>query len=232
MIRIILIEDDDELRKGMQEYLELSGFLVTAVGKGIDFFNVILQQSFDVAIVDLGLPDFTGQQLIEYLRRHSTTAVIVLTASNNLGTRIESYQLGADLFMNKPVDAGELIAAVNSLASRRLVTLPTVTTAQQPAVWIVQRSLWTLVSPCGTAIKFTGKEFKFIEQLIMFPSKTINRQQACIALYGRNDDSAQAALLTLIKRVRQRIAQSGIQEQPIQTEHGLGYRFTAPFKIV
>ncbi len=230
MIHIILIEDDDELRKGMQEYLELSGFLVTAVGKGIDFFSVILQHSFDVAIVDLGLPDFTGQQLIEYLRRHSSTAVIVLTASNSLSTRVESYQLGADLFMNKPVDARELIAAVNSLASRRLLSLSPV--AQQPAVWTVQRSLWTLVSPCGIAIKFTGKEFKFIDQLIMFPNETLHRQQVCIAIYGRDDNSAQAALLTLIKRVRQRIAQSGSQEQPIQTEHGMGYRFTAPFKIV
>ncbi len=234
MTQIILIEDDDELRESMQEYLELSGFTVSAVGTGLEFFHLILQQSFDVAIVDLGLPDFNGQQLIAYLRQHSDAVIVVLTARNTLNTRVASYELGADLFMSKPVDIRELVAAINSLVARQ--SAPKQPTAADsiasPSVWQIQYSQRTLTAPNGTLIHFSGKEFALIQQLLTDQQQPVHREQLCQALYNRDDASAQAALLTLVKRVRQRMEQAGIQQPPIQTDHGQGYRFSDPFTLV
>lgn len=227
-IRIIVVEDDASLRDGMDEYLRLKGFDVCAVGSGVEFFHALAVARFAVAIVDLGLPDMTGQQLVKYLRRCTDTAVIVLTATNTLDTRVRSYQAGADLFMNKPVNALELEAAINSLAARRpLVPEPLAPAAAQQAAagWWIEPAVWTLHCPNAQAIKFTPKEFAFIALLTASTGNTVRRERLCDSLYERHDATAEAALATLVKRVRSRIEQAGNTAQPIQTDHRVGYRF-------
>lgn len=231
-ISVILVEDDASLREGMAVFLRLSGVEVTAVGSGIEFTRLITLGEFSVAIIDLGLPDVSGQHLVELLRKSTETAVIVLTANNALQSRVESYQLGADLFLEKPVDARELLAAINSLAMRAGERLRKSATAPesppaQPAGWKVLPSEWTLVSPLGKSIRFTGKEFEFIGLLLAHPGQSVGSAFLKKALYQRDDPSATAALATLVKRVRQRIRRSGVAVQPIMTDHGTGYRFGA-----
>lgn len=223
-IDVIVVEDDASLREATCEYLQMSGLNVTGVGSGMEFFEAVAMQDFAVVVLDLGLPDLSGQQITKFLRRQGRAAVIVLTASNTLDTRVESYQNGADIFMSKPVEARELFAAISSLAKRALSVEGPI---ENHAVsgWQLQAINWTLISPSGVVIRFTAKEFQVIEMLAAFAGASITRDRLCLAIYGRTDSSAEAALATLIKRVRTRIERAGVAEQPILTAYGIGYRF-------
>lgn len=233
MSTVLLVEDDTSLREGLEEFLQLQGLNVTAVANGVDCFTAIASQSFAVAVVDLGLPDITGQQMVEHLRSCTHTAVIVLTASASLDTRVDSYQRGADLFMGKPVDARELAAAVKSLAARHLPRRESADTAPKPvgvAVWHLNPDHGSLTSPEGTTVRFPAKEFEFVALLGKSAGESVPRNAACQALYGREDESAQAALTTLVRRVRQRITEQGIAEPPVITVHSVGYRFAGALR--
>lgn len=118
-IRVILVEDDEPLQASLVNFLELSGFALTAVADGVSFYRALADATFDVAVVDLGLPDQSGETLIEYLRQNTTTPIIVVTARDTLDTRVGCYRTGADLFLAKPIDGRELAAAIASLAGRR-----------------------------------------------------------------------------------------------------------------
>ena len=220
---VLLVEDDKELREGMSEFLKLYGFSVTAVASGLDFFRVIMKLKFQVAIVDLGLPDLDGQEIVQYLRKESDTAIIVLTASNMLDTRINSYQHGADLFLSKPVDTKELVAAIVSLASRREPSVSNVPAESEEGRWLIKPKQRALIAPCGVCITFTSMEFQFLELLINENGTTLSKEQLCECLYRRQDESAFAALATIVKRIRRRISNAGVKDQIIMTSHGKGY---------
>ena len=161
-------------------------------------------------------------------RRCTHTAIIVLTASASLDTRVDSYQRGADLFLSKPVDARELAAAVKSLATRHLPRSEPAGTAPKPVgvtVWHLNPDHGSLTSPEGTVVRFPAKEFEFMALLGKSVGESVPRNVACLSLYGRDDESSQAALSTLVRRVRQRFVERGIAEPPVITVHSVGYRF-------
>jgi DNA-binding response OmpR family regulator len=145
-----------------------------------------------------------------------------------LGTRVDSYQRGADLFLSKPVDARELAAAVKSLATRHLPRSEPAGTAPKPVgvtVWHLNPDHGSLTSPEGTVVRFPAKEFEFMALLGKSVGESVPRNVACLSLYGRDDESSQAALSTLVRRVRQRFVERGIAEPPVITVHSVGYRF-------
>jgi len=112
---VILVEDDALLRGGLADFLALSGFSVTAVGDGRSFRRLVAERPFSVAVIDLGLPDEAGEVLVDYTRRNTSSAIIVITARDTLETRIACYRTGADLFLGKPVDGRELAAVIKGV---------------------------------------------------------------------------------------------------------------------
>ena len=225
---LLLVEDDDLLRRGLERFLALSGYAVTAVGDSLSFYREIDDQVFDVALIDLGLPDQRGETLVTYLRQNTTTAIAVITAHDNLETRVDCYRSGADLFLGKPVDGQELVAAIGSLVARgRLLSKPAPTvpdSACASATWILQAQARTLVSPAGQRLPLTAKEWILFTTLAAHPEHT-SRQALLTAIYQRDDLSAQQALDTLLRRTRQKIVEKLGIPQPILNEYGVGYRF-------
>ena len=233
--QVILVEDDEPLREGLSEYLTLAGFAMTAVGSGLEFFTSLPRLlELQVAVVDLCLPDIDGQRLVEHLREHSEIRIIVLTANNQPDCRVESYEKGADLYMAKPVGSCELAAAIRSLAMRQLGSQKSKLEALATASgndWQLQRSHWKLCCPNGETLRLTAREFQLIEQLALAQGQLLSRREICQNLYKRHDSSAEAALSTLVKRIRQRIANTCDQEDPIHTAHGAGYCFAPRIEI-
>jgi DNA-binding response OmpR family regulator len=205
------------------------------VGSGLEFFTALPGlPELQVAVVDLCLPDIDGQRLVEHLREHTPIRIIVLTANNQPGCRIESYEKGADLYLAKTVDAGELAAAIRSLAKRspgcQYSPLEAKATASGSG-WQLQRNEWKLRCPNGEILRLTAREFQLIDQLVVSQGQLLSRRAICQNLYQRSDPSADAALSTLVKRIRQRIADACDQEDPIRTAHGAGYCFAPPIEI-
>ena len=116
--QVIVVEDDNDFRESMVEFLELNGLDVTGVESALEFYQSISRQSYDVVILDIGLPDQNGLVLAEYVRNNTDMRIIMLTAQSSLESKISAYQAGADIYLVKPVDFSELSASIYSILGR------------------------------------------------------------------------------------------------------------------
>lgn len=224
--RVILVEDNQTLRDSIAEYLCRVGYEVIAVDTGIRFYHALAEQTYNVAIVDLGLPDMDGLQLAEYIRNNTAMHCIILTARDSLEDRVSGYDSGADLYMVKPVDCRELVSALSRMIQR---------TSQQinkegPGQWRLNRHNGTLLTPVSALISLTAREMDFLLCLASISSETVPRDIILQTLGYRNDDYSNRALESLIRRLRRKI-EHAFGSSPILTRHGVGYSFSAPISM-
>ncbi len=229
-IRVILVEDDQMLRESLADYLNLTGFQVTAAGTGMDFYRMIGMQSFDVAVIDINLPDQSGYVLVEYARANTDMGLVIITAHDSLEARVNGYQAGSDLFLAKPVDGRELMAAITSIASRHKTRKNQVVGAT--GTWVLDQARWILIAPCGGEISLTGKEFTLIDLLTSVAGAIVERDSLLNQLYNSSDESSSRSLDTLVGRLRKKLANvCPTDNLPVMSVYGKGYRFSAPCTI-
>lgn len=232
-VSVVLVEDDQSLRDSLVEYLSLKGLDVKATGTAAGFYQLLEQSRFQVAVIDLGLPDASGQELVNYARQNSVMSLIVITANDGLNSRVSCYSSGADLFMGKPVQGQELAAAILSLAERQKARLSLDAQEEQATGWRLNSKSWSLITPQKEEIECTVKEYRLLALLAETPSEPVKRPRLLQSLYGRDDDSAQRALDTLVRRLRQKIAQfDSADSAPIRTVYSVGYMFADQIETV
>lgn len=222
---VILVEDEPDIRVNLADYLARVGYTVTAVDSGLAFYHALAEQPFSVAVIDLGLPDMDGLQLVEYLRNNSTMRCVILTARTSLDDRVFGYDSGADIYLCKPVDGRELAAALNRLILRGSHEPPSA--ANQ---WRLKIQQSTLISASLAVISLTSKEFDFVRYLGGTTGETMSRADILAALGYQNDEFGNRALESLIRRLRRKI-EAACGTSPILTRHAVGYSFSAPLVI-
>ena len=228
--KVLIVEDDTDLRESIILYIEDEGFAVTGVGSAEEFYRVLEQGSFHVAVIDIGLPDESGYVLAEKLRRNTDMGIIILTARGDIEERVQGYAVGADLYLVKPVNIRELLAAIASMAKRwqeRSQDVP-----RSGHGWKLYRSNWHLVSPTGIEVMLTGREFDFLHQLALAEGMSVERKQLMLSLRYRDEDSGGRALTELSRRLRKKISQQTGMECPFHTYHSIGYRFSGGISII
>lgn len=228
-LRILLVEDDHDLRESVEECLSLAGYNIRGVSSGMECYRALGESTFNIAIIDLGLPDQDGFILANYIRKNTAMKVIILTARSSVEDRVRGYDAGADLYLVKPVDFRELTAAINSLGERILPALdPRVST---PERWQLVRDSWQIVAPDGVIISLTGKELHFVETLLVNHGKPVKRETIIEQLGYGDVEYASRAMDSLVRRLRRKIESSTRCEPPIRTVHAIGYCFSAPVII-
>ena len=237
--RVIVVEDDKDFRDSMVEYLLLKGLDVTGVESALEFYASMSLQKYDLAVLDIGLPDQNGLVLAEYIRNNTEMRIVILTAQSSLESKINAYTLGADIYMVKPIDFSELSASIYSILRRLEASLglpqsrgsAEPVSEKQKTRWRLVRSNWTLCSPEGEEIKLTAKEFDLFEQLALSSNAVVLRQDFLTALGYENNEHGNRSLDALVHRLR--LKKSGLKYTiPIKTSHGSGYSFAAPITIV
>ncbi|MBF0245037.1 MAG: response regulator transcription factor [Planctomycetes bacterium] len=233
---MLLVEDDANLRAALAEYLEINGFAVTAVENGMSFYRELdLGGRFQVAVIDLGLPDQPGHVLADYARRNTKMSVVVITANDSIDNRVETYRTGADLFLAKPLDSRELLAAMRAMAARyveRHGTLANLPADTPTNAWELDRARRQIKAPDGLAISLSPQEVTVCELFGAAGSGNVDRRQILENIYGRDDISAQRALDNLIRRLRQKIADATGHTAPILTAYGIGHSFSEPLRVI
>ena len=226
--RIILVEDDTDLRESLMEALAIHGYPVTGVGTGLNFYRELGRKAFDVAIIDLGLPDVDGYELVEFVRRNSAAGVIVVTARGEVTERVKGYVSGADLYLTKPVDASELAAAIASIAARRHAATP-----GKVDGWRLAQDSWRLIAPDCSECQLSQREFLLMMALTDSSGLPVSRDALYQRIYSLGVDVAAASTLdSLVSRLRSRfLAQHG-RQLPLQTVDGSGYRFVGRLSVV
>ena len=224
-IHVILVEDEVLLRDSLSEMLELSGIMVDGVGTAMELYQVINTVTFDVAVVDIGLPDQSGLKIVEFLRKNTSTGIILLTAKGTLSDRVEGYNCGADHFFVKPVDSKELIAAIHSLHGRLVNHDKKIT--KDISRWRLDKSSWKLVCPEGREVKMTAKEMLFMETLMAQAGETISREVLIKILNYPLDEYGSRSMDAMLRRLRKKCEQSLDNSIPVQTVRTLGYCFSS-----
>ena len=228
--KVLIVEDDTDLRESITLYIEDEGFAVTGVGSAKECHASLEQDTFDVAVIDIGLPDQSGYVLAEELRRNTDLGIIILTALGGIEYRVQGYAVGADLYLVKPVNIKELLAAITSVAKRRLERSQQATELE--IVWRLNRSNWHLIAPTGIEVILTGREFDFLHQLALAEGMSVARKRLMNSLHYPDNDCVGRALTELSRRLKKKIQQQTGLECPIQTHHSVGYRFSGSISII
>jgi DNA-binding response OmpR family regulator len=219
----------------LAKYLRLNGLDVTTVENAIDCLALLTKKNdFHVALIDLGLPDMSGQVVAEYARKTSKMSVVILTANDALENRIHSFEKGADMFIAKPVDNRELLAIIQAMEKRFQERsqsdgpLIISTDSSANAEWQLDPTRRNLNLPSGRQIALNQREFILMETFCAYQGNAVKRSELVQIIYHRDDDSAQHALDTMIRRLRHKIRLVDKAQSPILTTYGVGYSFTEP----
>ena len=230
-VRVIIVEDDSDLRESLATYLTLCGSSVAGVGSCREFYRALDNQIYDIAVIDVGLPDQSGFVLTEYVHNNTAMGIIMLTARDSDEDKLRGYDAGADIYLTKPVDSRMLASAITNLMAR-LKPLPgTHPPVSTQLSWILVQSGWILQTPQGNKISLTGMEFKFMTFLGQSESAAVSRSDIMQKLYSRTDDYSGKALDALIYRLRSKVSSVCSLPIPIKSIHAVGYCFSAPLQI-
>jgi len=220
--RVVLVEDDSALREELADYLRHQGGEVTEAGSGIALYQALRTQVFDIAVIDINLPDTSGYDLIRDIAQERRTGIIALTAMGERNARRRAFEAGADQFLTKPVDGEELLATVGNLA-RRVHMANGDADAPRP-IWRLSRSDRRLVAPTGEVLQLTGREVMLMEQFAHAEGEPIGRAQLGETLGYGPPSPSNRGLDAAIRRLRQKASASNTV-LPLQALHSIGLRF-------
>ncbi len=220
-MKALIVEDDADLRRQLCNLLEQRGYTIEQTGNGREALYLGQEYEYDIAVVDIGLPEMSGLDLIRQWREEGhTMPVLVLTARGDWQDKVEGLEAGADDYLAKPFHTEELLARLNALVRRA-------SGHASPILRYGPLELDTaarVVSLNGTEVRLTSYEYRTLEYLMLNAGKTISKAELTEHLYHQDYDRDSNVLEVFIRRLRQKLDPDQ-SLQPITTVRGLGYRF-------
>lgn len=225
-MRILLVEDDALLADGLARSLRQSGYIVEIASDGKTADLWLENEAFDLAILDLGLPELDGSTVLQRLRnRKQSTPVLILSARMALEERVRLLDLGADDYVVKPVALVELEARVRALIRRGQATPEPFIQLGRLRLDTVGKRAWL----AGEALDLTAREWAALEFLASRVNRIVNKEQIMQTLYSWEEDITPNAIEKFISRLRIKLEPAGIT---IRTVRGLGYFLEKPDEAV
>lgn len=229
--RILVVDDEERIRRLVRMYLERSGFLVDEAEDGEVALHKALNQPYALIILDLMLPIIDGRDVCAQVRQHQETPIIMLTAAGDEVNRIHGFELGADDYVVKPFSPRELVMRVKALLKRTGETefhrpdIQQVLTFPGLAVHIDARR----VEVFDQEVSLTPKEFDLLVYMAQRPDKVFNREELLRDVWNYQFYGDQRTVDTHIKRLREKLGQASDDvSRYIVTVWGVGYKFEVP----
>ncbi len=221
-MRILLVEDDVLLADGLARALRQSGYVVETAADGKVADHWLADGSFDLVVLDLGLPGLDGSEVLARLRgRRQKVPVLVMSAREALEERVRLLDLGADDFLVKPVALAELEARVRALIRRGQGIVDSTIHLGRLTLDTAGKRAWL----DGAALDLTAREWAALEFLAQRVNRIVNKDQIMQALYSWEDEITPNAVEKFISRLRSKLEPAGIV---IRTVRGLGYYLEKP----
>lgn len=226
-VNVLVVDDEPQIQRFLRPSLVASGFHVVSAASVSEGLAAFEKTAPDIVILDLGLPDADGKAMIAAIRKVSTVPIIVLSARDRESEKIESLDLGADDFVNKPFGIGELLARMHSAMRRAHQS------ASKPATEISVGAVEIdfarhTVSKNAEPVRLTPKEFELLALLMRHAGKVITHRQLLHSVWGPANVSDSAYLRVFIGQLRAKLEDNPSEPALILTEPGVGYRFADP----
>lgn len=221
-MRILLLEDETDIRQTLAASLREAQFAVDEVGRASEARNMAEMYPYDAFVVDVRLPDgpSAGYEFVRWLREHGMhTPALLLTARDAVEDRIAGLDAGADDYLVKPFHVGEVHARLRALL-RRVRVMPT-----SAFVHGELRVDWNtrIVSVAGRPANLTAKEYGILELLVSHPGRIFTREEITDRVWDENFSAATNIVDVYVKNLRKKLG-----DWTVETVRGLGYRFPPP----
>ncbi|WP_090792350.1 response regulator transcription factor [Paenibacillus sp. GP183] len=230
MKTILVVDDEEKIRDVVTSYLMKEGFRVLEAAAGNEALHSLQNQSIDLVILDLMLPDMDGELVCQTIRQFNSVPILMLTAKASDNNRIKGLSIGADDYLTKPFDPREVVARVRAILRRTDDNhlLADRLTFNQGHLEI--DSLKHTVFSHGEPISLTPSEYKLLLALAKYPQRHFSREELVDKVMGYEFDGDIRTIDQHIKNIRHKIELDPKKPQYIVTVYGSGYRFTGVVK--
>jgi two-component system, OmpR family, response regulator len=227
MVSVLIVDDDEQIRQLLREYLAGFGMSVTGVTDGVAMEEALEKNSFDLVILDLMLPGEDGLSLCRSLRVRSDIPILMLTARGEAMDRVVGLEVGADDYIVKPFEPRELVARIQSILRRSRAGRGSLAEKKEAEFmgWRLDLILRQLVSPEQVVIPLSNAEFRLLAVLVEHPNRVLTREFLLDEARGRGMELFDRSIDILISRVRQKLNDDPRTPSLIKTVRGEGYLF-------
>jgi len=223
MTKILVIDDDRAFARALSIGLGAHGYDVVVAYDGRDGIVATTRERPDIVLLDLGLPEYTGMELLEAVRVWSDVPVIVLSARHQSGTKVAALDAGADDYVTKPFGIDELLARIRA-ALRRASSDPDdgIVTAGDLRIDLATRR----IARGGQEIHLTPKEWNVMARLVRAPGRVVTQSELLTDVWGAGYEGESEYLRSVLRRLRKKLEADPSSPRHFITEPGVGYRFT------
>lgn len=222
MTRLLLVDDEPQLIRALRPALNAEGYEVLTSETGLEAIALMATEPCDVILLDLGLPDMDGKEVIRRLREWTEVPILILSARDLEGEKIAALDLGADDFINKPFGIGELLARVRAaLRGRdRRFAASAVFRCDDLEINFADRR----VTLDGLEIRLTPREYDLVRTLARHAGRVVTHKQLIAAVWGADSGVEPQFVRVLVGQVRQKLEADSAAPKLLLTEAGIGYR--------
>jgi len=226
---LLVVEDEEPARRLLRAYLARRGYRVDEAASAREAMRAWEAHRPDLVLLDLGLPDLDGVEVIRRIRRDAVTPIIVLSARGEERDKVAGLEAGADDYLSKPFSIGELEARIHAVLRRLGPDVGPDGRLRLGPIELdpVRRS----VTVAGDPVHFSPREYELLKVLLSNQGRLVTRERLLRAVWGHEHAGAREYLHVYVGRLRHKLADAGVGpaiEQMIATEPGIGYRVAAP----
>lgn len=225
-IRVLVVDDEPQIQRFLKPALTAAGYEVIRAADGATALQRAGELAPDIIVLDLGLPDMDGKEVLIAVRSRSQVPVIILSARDRETEKIEALDLGADDYVEKPFAIGELMARLRTALRHVAQKDHAVTRVEMQG--LVVDTMKRSVTKHGTAVKLTPKEYDLLVMLVRHAGRVVTHRQILTQVWGPAHTDDTQYLRVFVGQLRAKIGDDANALRFILTEPGVGYRFADP----
>lgn len=220
--KVLVIEDDVHIRRLLRAALQRAGHVAVEAGTAREGLSLLDIEKPDAVLLDLGLPDRDGIELIQPIKARSTATLLVVSAREDVAEKVAALDLGADDYLTKPFDTEELLARIRTALRHRLASSADreLVTIGEIEIDLVHRR----VRRAGEEVHLSPKEYELLAELARRPDRVISHSHLLQTVWGPAHATRVDYLRIVVRNLRQKLEADPARPELIQNEPGVGYR--------
>jgi two-component system KDP operon response regulator KdpE len=223
--RVLVVDDEPGLARALAINLRAHGYAVEAVSNGRDALEAAAAEPPDLVVLDLGLPDIDGVDVVRGLRGWSTTPILILSARHAQQQKVEALDAGADDYVTKPFGMDELLARVRAVLRRGVTPAVDEPTTVTTDAFTIDLAAHRVTTTDGTVVRLTPTEWHLLDVLVRNPGRLVTQKQLLQQVWGPAYRTETNYLRVYMSQLRRKLEADPTRPRHLVTEPGVGYRF-------